>query len=255
MADPTADATKIADAIAAARKVPLIDVAREARTCWGLVGHQRPEEECRALVEALAARGIQAVFVPTDQLPKLPPARSSRKIEIDDAGFRCFLSSGATPTIPWSAVSFVAAAIVKDVTVTTETKTEGPSKSEKLIRMSITLATGIPIPGGRTRTVQVRRENTQLQAVLDIALEKPAGRFRMMADSLDTSYLGKRRGFDSMGNFKMVVEDAAGRVANDRLNRGARMFRDKGNLSQMGYDTLADLEREERWMLARRRLG
>jgi hypothetical protein len=53
----------------------------------------------------------------------------------------------------------------------------------------------------------------------------------------------------------LVVADVARRLGPDRLNRGARLIEAKGNLSTMGYDNLKEFEREERWILARRRLG
>lgn len=255
MDDPTAAVRIVAEAIAAARQVPVIDVTREARSCWGLVGENRPEEEATRLVAALKERGIESRNIPSANLPPLAGVQIVRKIEADENGFRCRMSRGETPLIPWPAPAFAAAAIINSSTYTNETKVEGPSKSEKLIRMSISMATGIPLPGGRSRTVQVRKEHTTQIGVLDIALEKPAGRLRLEADRLDSSYLGSRRTYDSMGNFKLVVADVAERVGAERLNRGARLIVAKGNLSTMGYDNLKEFEREERWITARRLLG
>jgi hypothetical protein len=252
--DPLAAAPAVAEALAVARGVPAIDVAREARSCWGLVGDNREEKECGHVVSFLKERGIGAKIVPTASLPDLPRVQAVRKIEIEEAGFRCKLLRGMSPTIPWRAVTMVAAAIVKTSSYKTETREEGPSKSEKLVRMGITLATGIPIPGGRSRTVQVKKETTSFAGILDLALDKPAGRLRMEADSLDTSYLGSRRGLDSMGNFKLVVADAVDRVPPEDVNRGARMIHVKANPSTMGYDDVKEFEREERWMATRRAL-
>ena len=252
--DPLAAAKEIAQALAKARKVPVLDVTREARSCWGLIGEYRSEEEAVATVTELKEAGMPATMVPTANLFPLAGVQTVRKIEIDDAGFRCKLSRGLSPLIPWAAPSFLAAAIIKTSSFKNVTKQEGPSKSEKLIRMSITMATGIPIPGGRTRTVSRRLETTSVMGVLDIGLDKPAGRLRMEADRLDLSYLGERRTYDSLGNFKQMIIDASSRMAIENVNVGARLIMSKANSSNMGYDNLGELEREERWMMARRAL-
>jgi hypothetical protein len=252
--EPLASAALISQALAAARKVPLIDVAREVRSCWGLIGENRSEEESKNVVAALKERGIASTMAPTENLPVLAGLQIGRKIEIEDGGFRCKMSRGMTPLIPWSAPSFLAAAILKTSSFKNVTKQEGPSKSEKLVRMSITMATGIPIPGGRTRSVTTRKETTAVIGVIDIGMSTPAGRIRMEADRLDLSYLGDRRTYDSLGNFKLMIADAASRMAAENINKGARMILAKENVANMGYDNVGELEREERWMMARRAL-
>ncbi len=252
--DPIGSAKMIAQALAAARKVPVLDVTREARSCWGLVGEFRPEEEAIATVAALKELGIPSTMVLTAHLFPLAGVQIARKIEIEAGGFRCKMSRGMTPLIPWSAPSFLAGAIIKTSSFKNVERREGPSKSEKLIRMSITMATGIPIPGGRTRTVNTRQETTSVMAVLDIGLDKPAGRIRMEGDRIDLSYLGDRRTYDSLGNFKIMISEAAARMAPENVNFGARTIMAKPSATNPGYDNLGELEREEKWMMARRAL-
>src|SRR5262245_50658037 len=92
--DPSASSTQISQALAAARQVPLIDVAREARSCWGLIGDNRPEDESRRVIAALKDKGIPAAMIPSENLPVLAGVQTARKIDVEDGGFRCKLSRG-----------------------------------------------------------------------------------------------------------------------------------------------------------------
>lgn len=252
--DPVGSAKTIAQALAAARNVPPLDVAREARSCWGLVGDHRPEDEAQSTVAALKELGLPSAIVPTDHLPSLAGIQVARKIEIEAGGFRCKLSRGVTPLIPWTAPVFLAAAIIRTRSFKSVSRREGPSKSEKLVRIGLTLATGIPIPGARTQTVTSRQETSATMAVLDIAIDHPAGRIRLEGDRTDLSYLGDRRTYDSLGNFKLMISEASSYMAKENVNFGARTILAQASPTNPGYDTLAELEREERWLMARRAL-
>lgn len=251
MADAGDRVPAVAAALAAVRGVPVIDTTREAKFCWGLLAERRPAGECAALVAALAERQVAARAVRAEAIPDLAGIQTPDKIDMAADGFRCRLHRGSTPLIPWAAVNLVAAAVVTSTTLSVTTQKEGPTATSKLLKTGITLATGIPIPSGRSKNVEVRKEERSVGAYLDIGLTWPAGRFRLNADRLDFSYLGERRGYDSFGNFKLVALDAANHVTENRTNRGVAVLKAGKPVSAMGYETLQDLEREERWLLAR----
>lgn len=249
--EPHASVGAVAEALAAARGVPVLDTMREARLGWGIVGDKLSDPVARKIVSELENHGIGAFCLATGSLPAVPPIQIANRIDLSNDGFRCRLASGTTPVIPWQASLFVAAGIVKSVAITKTTRKEEPSSAGKIVRMGVLMTTGIPLPGGKAKSVEVRKEETSLIAVVDIGLEKPACRFRLAAEQIDFSSLGDRRVYDSLGNFRILVGDIASHAPPDRLNHGVRVIQRNAPLLEMGYETLDDLEREERWMLSR----
>ena len=229
----------LAKALAAVRKTPVQDQVVGAKHAMGVIAKNVTADEGQRLVEQLRAARLDVALVPG--LADLPKAEPLTRL---DAGIG-------------NNLSLIAAAAITVTSTTTKTVKEGPSAAQKLISTGILLTTGLPIKvGGRERSVQKTQSQSDLAFFADLHYENPARRLRIDASHFDYAFLKERKLYPVMGNFKLLLSDLAQSAPEAWRNHGARILLDGKSLSTMGYESLADLERESRWLLTlQRRLG
>ena len=239
---------EIARALAALRKVPVHDVANAARKCWGIVEDAVGERAARELAAALSREGLSALAVPSTLLEDLPPPQPVARLDLSPEGFFPELGSRSRK-VGWESLALAAAAGFR-VTLTRKIKTEeGPGLGRKALKIGLTLA-GIPVGlGGAKKEVEKTLESSDLVFYLDLILKDSGGRFRIDAQSFDYSCLKARMGYNALGNFKQLLTEFVVRAKEAACNRGAKMLLDGKPVREMGYESLADLERESRWLL------
>lgn len=228
----------LANALAPVLKRPSMDLAKPMRHCWGLIALDVDEASARAQAEALGKAGLPAMAVPATLVEDLPPAEKLTALSL------------AQP------VALVTAGAFTERSSKTIKVEEGPSSGERALGIGISLATGLP-PSlfgiGGTKEVEKRVESSELLYFAEAYAGAPLRRFRMDAHDFDYSVLGERKGFDTPGNFRKVLESLASGAK--RLNGGAKGLLSGQPVRQLGYETLADLEREARWLLTLSALG
>src|SRR3954470_7225720 len=107
--DAATIATRVAEVLAAFRKVPLMDVARFARTCWGFASEHLERDQADALATAFAEKLIPARVIADKDVPDVPPLHRAKKIEVTAEGFKAKIPAGDTPLILWKNVAVIAA--------------------------------------------------------------------------------------------------------------------------------------------------
>ena len=83
----------------------------------------------------------------------------------------------------------------------------------------------------------------------------PPRRLRVAAEHFDYSFLKERKLYQVMGNFKLLVGDLVKETSEAWQNHGTRVLLEGKPIQTMGYSTLADLERETRWLLTLQELN
>ncbi len=222
----------LAQAVAPVRKAPVHDLMAPMRRCWGLVELDCDEPAARTLVSRLGEAGIAALALPANLIEDLPPAEPARTLE--------------TRLEP---PALLAAAVFRATSTRVVKEETGPSAGERALKLGLSLATGLPMGlmgGGGKRIVEKNVESSELVYFLDIYLGRPLRRLRIDAQDFDYACLGQRKGYDAPGNFRRLLEMLS--PAAKSLNAGARGLLDSKPVRELGYDSLADLDREARWL-------
>lgn len=244
------DPAKVAAALSAARNIPFQDAALAARKAWGIVADGIEEAPARALAAALERAGLGATALPENLIEELHEPALAASAELAPDALRLALKSGETAALPWASLVLIAAAGFNQTTTRVETTREGPSLTQKAARIGIMLTTGLNISlGGKEREAQKTRRGTELVLYLDLARRKPSRRVRIDAQDFNYACLDAAMRPDSMGNFRTLLRLLAERAPGALRGRGTRTFLEGSPLATMGYDSLADLDREDRWLL------
>ena len=224
----------VARALAAARKTPEQDQVAAAKRGWGILAENLSAVEAQGLVEGLGRSGLESASLPMSSLVQLPEAKPIGRFG---------------PTLADQLV-LVAAAGITVTSTTTKTVKEGPSAAQKILSTGILLTTGLPIKiGGKERIVEKTQQHSDLVFYLDLIYKDPLRRLRIDAQRFDYSFLKERKLYFLMGNFKLLVGDLVQAAPGAWRNHGARVLLENKPLQTMGYESLADLERETRWLL------
>ena len=119
--------------------------------------------------------------------------------------------------------------------------------AQKAAGIGIMLATGLPIPIGRTKQVVRKKENVELNLYAEIFLTSPDRRLRIDAQQLPYTFLKEKMGHSAMVNFRTLFADLLSGAPAALKTRGARVLSEGKPLTSMGYDSLADADKEADW--------
>jgi hypothetical protein len=230
------DFPALAAALARRRGCPTLDAMREARSCWGIIREGAEESAAQEEAEALSAGGFEAFALPQNLLYDLPSAIQLARVEqeLDQA-------------------VFFGAAIFKREATQTITMQKDISLADKALQVGLLMATGLPVRTSRmSKEVAKTVSNPELWGALDIVLQSPARRFRVLSESFDYSCLKEEKAYDTLSNFRTLARRLAGLWPEAERNRGLRFILEGKPQREMGYESLADLERESRWLLTLR---
>lgn len=217
------------------------------RRCWGIVAEPSAAEEAEALAASLSAEGQPAVAVPVSLLEEPPAPVLVTKADLAGDGFDVVAGRGAEAgRLVWTHLKVLSAGAVPEAG--RRTVTEGPTLVEKTARLGVTLATGIPLPGGKERTRQVA--DRRRAAFIDMVFAAPARRVRIMAEGFDYTVLGARMSYSAELNFRALAGELASRAPAALRGRGARGVLAKAPSGELDYESFDDVQREERWLSA-----
>lgn len=233
------DPMALARILAASRGTPLQDQVLLAKRSWGIVGEDLSEAEARELAGALRGADVECLVCTSSSLVELPEAEPATKRD----------------ELPDAQPSLVAAAGITVTSTTKKTVKGGPSPAQKALGTAIMLSTGIPLNiGGKKRSVQKTETQQDIVFCLDLVYEAPVRRLRVVASEFDYSFLGARKLYQALGNCKLLLADLIGSAPEAWQNHGTQVLLQSQPVSTMGYGSIEDLEREERWLLTLRAL-
>lgn len=240
---------KLAPVLAAHLKTPFYEAARRVREAWGILGEDMEDADAKALSAALDAGGFPSVVLPANLLEELPAPTAVVSMDMEPDGLSLAAKSGEKSTLLWSRAALIAGACYKEVTVRKVKTVEGPSAIQKAASMGMMMA-GIPIRIGPKKTETEKTvETSDLVFFLELYERKPLRRFRVNAQDFSYACLGEGMKYAASDNFRALVGRIASGAPRAALSRGSRVIVGNGPVSSMGYDSLASLERESRWLL------
>lgn len=240
--------TAVAAVLGKLRKAPALDFVAPVRASWGVVAESLPAAEADALAAALTAGSQPALSAPTSLLETPPPAVQVTKAELAGDGFDVVSgrANAAPERLSWTHLAALCAAGVEVRTSQTITEKEPMDIKERAVRLGLTMATGIPLMGGKKEVTRVV-ETKDRALTMDLLFLNPARRLRIEARAFDYALLGPKMAHAAEVNFGILLAELASRAPAALRGRGTRALLSKTGESR--YESLADLEREERWLL------
>ncbi len=226
---------KLSPVLAVFERIPAVDAARRARECWGIVAEGLEEPLARDLALRLQDAGLPGWAVPHDAVAELPELRAACKLEWGLMEAR--------------QLRLIAASAFPEPRILPAASGEAPQLGKKVIEMGILMTTGIPLKLGPKKDKPAPRVESELALYLDLYLADPAVRLRIDAQNFDYSHLKERMGYNVLGNFRTLLTDLAALAPKALRSRGTRVLLEGRPLREMGYRSIADAEREARWLL------
>lgn len=243
----------LARALAAARKAPVLDYMGPMRHAWGLVEEGVEKAAAEETARVLGAAGFKALAVPSELLEDLPPAGHATRLTFSAKGLTYAERESPARRAEWGRLVLVAAAGVPETTPGAGSAPGDPGAdiAKKVLKAGFTMMTGMPTSLGLgPKPVERKTEATDQVYVVELNLKGPDERVRIEGGRFDFSCLGARKGYNILANVKILVGMLSAAAPAAALNRGAQIMVEGRPLREMGYEGLADLERESRWRLS-----
>lgn len=238
-----------ADAVAAVRKIPRVDAARAVRTAFGIIAEDLAETDARDLVAALQERSVPAYAVAEERLASLPPVTRAQSAVIADGGFTAVLADGRRGLIAWPNLALVCFHGQRVSTLVEGKKEAGPTIASKMMRATVTMTTGIPLPSAKKKAPPKPVEQVENAYALDLFTKQPAARVRIPTQPFDFSCLGPQKAPAALTNLVALVRLITERAPQAPRNTGTQILLDKRPIAGVAYDSPRDLDRECRWLL------
>jgi hypothetical protein len=240
--------TAVAGVLAKRAKAPALDFVGPARRNWGLVAASLPAAEAEALAAELAAAGQPALAAPSSLIEEPPPPLLAAKAELSGDGFDLVSGRGgeSPERLSWTRLAALCAAAIEVKSVITVTEKAEMGAGEKAARIGLSLATGLPMMGSK-REAKRTIEAKDRELTVDLLFLGPARRVRIDARAFDYSLLGAQMGYTAEANFLALVTELAARAPGALRGKGTRALLGKRPGESL-YESLEDLEREERWL-------
>ena len=239
----------VAGVLARRARAPALDFVPPARRAWGVAAEALPAADAEALAAELTAAGQTALAAPTSLLETLPAPVQVVKAEFSGDGFDVVAGrEGVVPErLSWARLAALCAASVE--TRSTMTVTEGGQEmGERMLRLGLSMATGLPMMKSKSETKRVV-ESRDRSLTLDLLFLEPAKRLRVDAKHFDYALLGPKMTYGAETNFVALLEEFAARAPNALRGKGFRGLLAHRPAAECGYESLEDLQREERWLL------
>ncbi|MBI5387719.1 MAG: hypothetical protein HZA90_23915 [Verrucomicrobia bacterium] len=233
---PTVEQLKAA--LKAVPRFTELDALRQAQVACGILARHLTLPEATLVQRALAGDGVPTEVVEASQLPRLPDAKSVKRLELDGQAMRVFDPLGRAVPVPWPQVSLLTAGVVRHFGVS-QTVTQERVHRDYVVVAFDTIETDVRHKIEDTAKVQV-----------DIFLAGGAMRFQIEAENFLFGYLFQRPELglvEKTGHLIQLLSQSAPHV---RLNRGAVALRDQP-AQPVGYASKAALDDEAVWLLWR----
>lgn len=240
----------IARALAAARKVPALDLMGAARRSWGIIEEAISKEAAEAVQQALAKGNIAALVIPTGLLEDIPPIIPATALEFSGASLNFFDRQEQRRQATWESLSIIATAAYTVITGHKSAPDPQASRGKEMLKAGFSLMTGIPTSLGMgPKPVEKKSEVSDQAFLLDLYLKGPVERLRIEPQRFDFSCLKARMGFGMLGNIRILLEELTRHAPLAATSRGAKVLLENRPFREMGYEGPADLDRESRWRL------
>lgn len=208
------DFRELSSAVSKVLQIPAADAAGRLRRNWGILMKTADQGLARNFSRGLAVAGFDTVIIPAPELRPLPEVKTIRKASLSERGVSITGAVEGESEIPWGAFApamVCAGSFFIDEGQGREGKNtfqEGPGLSDVVKGVALMVATGMPsfknFKPKKEKEAAASRQ--KMVSYLDVVSRVFA--FRVRGDSFDYSYLGSRKEYSSLLNFRKLVNDA-----------------------------------------------
>ena len=225
---------QLVEAFAAVPGLSAADARWAARYSRGIIVENVPDEDGRALVDALARLGLEAAAIAPAEIPGLPPAKRCNYLECGAQAlvFRDALQRGTA--VPWDQVALVAVGAVGVLKEHIIKQVEDVRLSNQFVE--------------RKRVVDRTERRPGTRNLLELHFRPAGTRLQLDEETMLFTSLGARRQPQRRDNFIIMVRDLTTQATQAALNRGAAAMAE-GAVDPDSYLNLLTFEREIRWLL------
>jgi hypothetical protein len=241
--------TKVSEKWAKLRACALLEASLAVRKSWGLLSETLSSEESALYAGAFAEVGIPVKAIPSENLVVPPTILPVKALAFSTDSLAITVQKDEM-SIPWKRLTGIFAFALAESFSKTVKVTEGPSAAEKIIKTGLSLATGIPLPIAKKKTVEKKVTSSELNFFLDVIFDEPLARYRVDGQHLGYGFLGPDKAMGAQANFRLLFDQLRLRAPQAFLNKGSRVLAARQPISNMGYETLNDIEKETKWYLS-----
>jgi hypothetical protein len=213
------------------------DAVRLAAGAHGILMKHLRQDAARALQSAFQAEGIRVAIVAENDLPRLPEARSLRRLELWPQALSVYDPVGRATLIPWRHITLVTAGAAQHV-VLNKTHTE-------FTRRQLDAVSGTHL---KKTTDAGPRIEPDSQLLLELIVGHGASRHEIDASQFTFKHVIDRPGIATEEKFIWLVREICREATRAVLNSGARSLLE-GRISVPTYTNRQVLTDEIVWLL------
>lgn len=250
MKDPLLyDVAAAAHVLSLATKTPSIDAAHHLRQHPGILATGLERAAADDLLQRFLEKNIAAVVVPDSDLKTPPKAVLVSTLELQPLALTLQGPNGPAH-VPWEQIAVISTCILRVNSARTVTAKEGPSAGEKILKTSILLTTGIPLPMGKTRDVRKTVTDSDTQFFLDLFFRSTPLRIRLRADTTHYDFLGTEKAMSATENFRTLTIRLARLATNAIRNKSTQIWIEHQPVAPVVCESEAIFDQECRWLMA-----
>ena len=224
--------------------VPAADADRLCHNMFGILARNLRSDQASALQAGLKAQGIESVVIEESALPRLPPAKTVRRMEFTPEALMVYDPLGRAFPVQWEHLMVIAAGNTQEATFQ-RVRSEREETRTKFVHGMI------PVPVREIKVSYNSQVSTSKVLRGEIILARAAGRFTIEAENFNYSAcLGNRARRDIPADFSLFMRELARHAPHAALGRGAASVMAEPP-TFVAYPRHKFLEEELVWMLWR----
>jgi len=230
----------IANIISEFNGITNYEAIQKANKISGFIGEGLSEEDAKKLISICEKNRISTIKIPEDEMPKIKNPININSIIINpekiEFNGEIHLSCNKEDIV---IITYIPLKYIQSKQIISR---EGPSATQKIIRLGIMATTGIPIGLGKNKEIKKEIKNTEITLYMDIIL-KDETHLRMNSDHFDFSFLKDEKTYSSQINFKIMSKKIA-LICPKALKNPALYDLIENKISNIQYETFSEIEKE-----------
>jgi hypothetical protein len=213
------------------------DAVRLAVNAQGILMRQLDRDAARAFHRALETEGIAAAMVPESELPRLPEAKSLRRVELSPEALIVHDLLGRHTAVNWNDIALVAAGAVRHF--------ELARMETERTELRFSAVYGV---GSKKVKETAHKVETDFKLVLELVLGAGTTRYQIDAAEFPFKYVIDRPELSVSEKFVWLVREICRNAPSAIFNYGARALH-KGSDVMPEYASRQMLADEMVWLL------
>jgi hypothetical protein len=241
------DPDRLAAILCSELKMLRYDAISYLRNHWGMLSRTEDEVKARGLHHKFKEVGIDTFVLPSSELRDVSAARVLKKA-VPESGGLSFEEDGQNIVIPWGSFIMICAGMVEGSETVTEVLAPDGKVGKWVARTGISPITAVAITAERAKKREKVKEKTTQDYYLDLVAKESGDNVRIVGNNFDYSYLGERKGYNVLMNFKSLVMDIAGFLPGAVRNRGLHAIVTEAVMTNFKYNNINEYENEKLWL-------